>query len=303
MKIGQFKKWKTASNHQSTMSSTISTTTLTQLRDQFKTIEDNFCNNNSIHGENDENVDLNDTNTTQHSPFVTHILNNKFSRNLTICKEKSIKQSLSASEGSFINTYQEQLGSLEVKTSNFSYQTLQLMQDEYNRYQKQLKTRRYSVDFDQPMNLTNNENNLENMNDADSITENSDDEIHQLRQRLLGKRRTSVVDNGDGTVSIDKQLQNHENIQENLVQDMSKLVSSLKAGAVAFQTALDDDEKILGAAEIGIQVASRGISNVGGKLKNYNKNKLGWLFYIMVTIFMIVGLLVTLVIVKLFPAL
>lgn len=281
----------------------MSNTTLFQLRDQFKTIEESFCNSSINQSEDAETVDLNDTTTNQHSPFLTHILNNKFSHNLTICKENSIKQSLSASEGSFINTYQEQLGSLEVKTSNFNYQTLQLMQDEYDKYQKQLKTRRYSVDFDKPMNLTSNENELENINDSDNISENDDDEIHQLRQRLLGKKRTSAVDNGDGTVSIDKQLQNHENIQENLVQDMSKLVSSLKAGAVAFQTALDEDEKILGAAEIGIQVASRGISNVGGKLKSYNKNKLGWLFYIMVTIFMIVGLLVTLVIVKLFPAL
>lgn len=281
--------------------------TFTHLKDQFLEIDRDFSIHHQEKENNDTLDDLNDTrndlnNSAQHSSFLTHILNNKFNKNLEICRDNCVQESVTTNEGSTINEYQETLGLLEVKTSSLHHGTLQLMQEEYNKYQTQLKTRRFSVDFDQPINVNDNDADS-HLQDVDNLTHEEDYEVYQLRQRLLGMRRTHSMDQSGETTSIDKQLQNHENIQENLVQDMTKLVSSLKEGAVAFQTALDEDQKILGAAEIGIQVASKGISNVSGKLKNYDKNKLGWIFYIMTTVFMTIGLLITFVIIKLFPAL
>lgn len=287
-------------------------TVFSHLRSQFVDIEQ--------HQQHDDVDDLNEINSNfedNKSTFLVYLLNNKFNKNLSLCKNKCVEETLKKhndtnivkknTQPNDIDLYQENLAPLEAQTSMTKFKTLQLMQEEYDKYQKQLKTRRYSVDFDQSLDLSqdssNGEKPIEPVTHSVDDEEDEDDEIHQLRQRLLGKKHDKGGITGDGTVSIDKQLQNHENIQENLIQDMSKLVTSLKDGAVAFQTALDEDERVLGAAEIGIQVASKGISNVSSKLKTYNKNKLGWVFYILATIFMIVGLIITFIIIKLFPAL
>lgn len=287
------------------MSATATTTTFKQIKKQFEEIEQQTITTTPSAMYSDA-TGTKMNNDSHYSPFLLNILNNKFAYNLDTCKKNSIKQSLDSLNSSILNEYQDQLGSLEIKSSDVKFKTLQLIHLQYENYENSLKTRKYSIDFDKPS------NSLDNNTTADEeYQEGKDDEeyeIQQLRERLLGKkgRHGSIEDNDldpNKPVSIEKQLQNHENIQENLVQDMTKLVSSLKDGAIAFQTALDEDQKILGAAEIGIQVASKGISNVSGKLKQYNKKKLGWIFYITTTIFMIIGLIVTFIIIKLFPAL
>lgn len=289
------------------MSAITTTTTianLEQLKKQFEEIEQQ---------KNTTSTSKNNNNT--YSPFLLNILNNKFTNNLNICKKESIKHSLDSLNGSVLNEYQDQLGSLEIKSSNINFKTLQLIRSQYENYENSLKTRKYSIDFDNPLNGSDNTSNF-TTNDNDNMNEiykerkdEEEYEIQQLRKRLLeGKKRSkSLVENNNmnsnNSVSVEKQLQNHENMQEDLIQDMTKLVSSLKDGAIAFQTALDEDQKILGAAEIGIQVASKGISDVSGKLKHYNTTKLGWIFYLTTTLFMIIGLVVTFIIIKLFPAL
>lgn len=289
------------------MSAITTTTTianLEQLKKQFEEIEQQ---------KNTTSTSKNNNNT--YSPFLLNILNNKFTNNLNICKKESIKHSLDSLNGSVLNEYQDQLGSLEIKSSNINFKTLQLIRSQYENYENSLKTRKYSIDFDNPLNGSDNISNF-TTNDNDNMNEiykerkdEEEYEIQQLRKRLLeGKKRSkSLVENNNmnsnNSVSVEKQLQNHENMQEDLIQDMTKLVSSLKDGAIAFQTALDEDQKILGAAEIGIQVASKGISDVSGKLKHYNTTKLGWIFYLTTTLFMIIGLVVTFIIIKLFPAL
>lgn len=289
------------------MSAITTTTTianLEQLKKQFEEIEQQ---------KNTTSTSKNNNNT--YSPFLLNILNNKFTNNLNICKKESIKHSLDSLNGSVLNEYQDQLGSLEIKSSNINFKTLQLIRSQYENYENSLKTRKYSIDFDNPLNGSDNTSNF-TTNDNDNMNEiykerkdEEEYEIQQLRKKLLkGKKRSkSLVENNNmnsnNSVSVEKQLQNHENMQEDLIQDMTKLVSSLKDGAIAFQTALDEDQKILGAAEIGIQVASKGISDVSGKLKHYNTTKLSWIFYLTTTLFMIIGLVVTFIIIKLFPAL
>ena len=103
--------------------------------------------------------------------------------------------------------------------------------------------------------------------------------------------------------TIEKKIQEHDSVQQNVIQDMTKLVGSLKQGAIAFQNALQEDEKVLGAAEVGIQIASKGLVDITGKLKKYARKKLGYLFYIITFVAMMTGLIVTFIIIKLFPAL
>lgn len=290
-------------------STTTTVTNYEQLKKQFEEIEQQLATTTTAKTTNDDNI---------YSPFLLNILNNKFANNLNTCKKNSIKHCLDSLNGSLLDEYQNHLGSLEIKSSNINFKTLQVIQSQYENYEHSLKTRKYSIDFDNPLNGSDNTTHFtthdedDDDNNIDEIyKEKKDDEeyeIEQLRERLLGKQRgkSAAEDNGissNNSVSVEKQLQNHENIQEDLIHDMTKLVSSLKDGAIAFQTALDEDHKILGAAEIGIQVASKGISNVSGKLKHYNKKKLGWIFYLTTSLFMIIGLIVTFIIIKLFPAL
>lgn len=94
----------------------------------------------------------------------------------------------------------------------------------------------------------------------------------ELRKRLLGKGQNKGL-GYETTKSVDRQIEDQDTLQQDLIQDMSKLVGSLKQGAVAFQSALDEDKQVLGAAEIGIQVASQGLMDVSGKLRKYDLGK------------------------------
>ncbi|CAI5205967.1 Use1p [Saccharomyces cerevisiae FostersO] len=175
------------------------------------------------------------------------------------------------------------------------------MESQYEQYQSSSKTRRYSIDLDS-VDAVDTESQTEYPNE-EFIDRNEDSEaVMELRKRLLGKGQNKGL-GYETTKSVDRQIEDQDTLQQDLIQDMSKLVGSLKQGAVAFQSALDEDKQVLGAAEIGIQVASQGLMDVSGKLRKYDKSKLSYLFYITVFIFMILGLVFTFIIIQLFPAL
>ena len=186
----------------------------------------------------------------------------------------------------------------------YKRQMLDTLERQYHTYQESTRKRRYSVDFDSTNDIHEEDPFDEpRRRTSSSLSKEEDgDGINELRKRLLGKQLTEP---GTDTTnkSVDRQIEDQDNMQQNLIQDMTKLVGSLKQGAVAFQTALEEDQRVLGAAEIGIQVASKGIVDISGKLRSYDKAKLGYLFYISVFFFMIIGLIVTFIIIKLFPAL
>lgn len=191
-----------------------------------------------------------------------------------------------------VEQYEQQYSKTSFEYDSKCYSLLKDMEKEYNKYESSIKHRRYSEDFDG----THGDE-----DDSKELKINTEDEsVAELRKRLLG--RLSDKAEQDAGQSVETQIQNHEDMQQNLYEDMSKLVGSLKQGAVAFQNALEEDQKVLGAAEIGIQVASRGIVYISGKLKTYDKAKLGYLFYILTFLFMFIGLCVTFIIIKIFPA-
>ncbi|CCK70891.1 SNAP receptor USE1 KNAG_0F02240 [Huiozyma naganishii CBS 8797] len=234
--------------------------------------------------------------------LLAFVLNSKFKSNLTQLRHDTVGRVVQEDDRAALREYQETFPEMEFKSSCKAHQLLKDMQEQYEKYQQSQKVRTYSVDFDKVPDEAVGARDPASVEGIEEPVEGDDDEIHQMRRRLLARRRSSGSD-AVAEETFDQQLEVNENVQDNLIQDMTKLVGSLKQGAVAFQTALEEDQRVLGAAEIGIQVASKGIQDISGKLSKYDKSKLSWMFYISVTVFMILGLGITFVIIKLFPAL
>ncbi|CAR29995.1 ZYRO0G21846p [Zygosaccharomyces rouxii] len=234
-------------------------------------------------------------------PLLSYLLNTKHLGNLSVLTADAVKSDLKGyGRRNNILQYQEQYGKLEFECFENQQDRLSLMSKEYRTCEESQRTRRFSVDFDVPgVESTASINGA--VEEELGREESADQEgLTELRRRLLGRRHSVGSDVGRST---DRQIEDQDNLQNELVQDMTKLVGSLRQGATAFQNALDEDKFVLDAAEIGVQVASRSLTDISGKLKKYDKKKLGYLFYILATLFMIIGLLVTFVIIKLFPAL
>ncbi|CAI4062239.1 hypothetical protein SUVC_07G1490 [Saccharomyces uvarum] len=238
-------------------------------------------------------------------PFLTYVLNSKQLVNLDRLRKKAVTKQLELSAD---HKTSEEFLKYQIMYQTEAFECLQnkhdthkIMESQYESYQMNSKTKRYSIDLDS-VHATDEYPQEDDLNE-DFIGKNEDDEgVRELRKRLLGKQRSNSI-GYESVKSVDRQIEDQDNLQQDLIQDMSKLVGSLKQGAVAFQSALDEDKQVLGAAEIGIQVASQGLMDVSGKLRKYDKSKLSYLFYITVFIFMILGLVLTFIIIQLFPAL
>ena len=230
--------------------------------------------------------------------LLAYLINTKHLGNLHILRAHAVEEDLKYhGKKNSITQYQEKHRTLEFECFEQQEDKLSSLAEKYGEFQEIQKTRKFSVDFDAP-----NIETIKSIPGQEIIEEDNPDDagLTELKRRLLGKRPSQERDTEK---SAEKQIEDQDNLQNDLIHDLAKLVGSLKQGANAFQSALDEDKFVLDAAEIGVQVASRSLTNVSGKLKKYDKKKLGYLFYILTTIFMIVGLVVTFIIIKLFPAL
>lgn len=237
-------------------------------------------------------------------PFVAYLLNTKLSENLNILRAQAIRRQINAAgeqqTEQAIKDFQDEYPSTAFDSLQRQHKALKIMEDQYNKYQERIRTSRYSVDFDSPPKELD-ESITENRKDNEFADEDSGN-IAELRRRLLGKR-AEEVDGLESGKSSERQIEDQDNLQNSLIEDMTKLVGSLKQGATAFHNALNEDKAVLSAAEIGVQVASTSLTDISGKLRKYDKKKLGYIFYITVFICMLLGLTVTFIIIQLFPAL
>lgn len=238
-------------------------------------------------------------------PFLAYILSSKQLANLNRLRKKAVTKQLELSSDNKnseeFSKYQNIYQTKAFECIQKKHDTRKTMEYQYELYQKSSKTRRYSIDLDSVHSAVTDQQ-AENLNEDLFRRKEDDEAVMELRKRLLGRQQNKNLA-FEPTKSVDRQIEDQDNLQQDLIQNMSKLVGSLKQGAVAFQSALDEDKQVLGAAEIGIQVASQGLMDVSGKLRKYDKSKLSYLFYITVFIFMILGLVLTFIIVQLFPAL
>lgn len=253
-------------------------------------------------------------------PFLSYILETKLEKNLSYLRSQAIQQDLKTTHNSSqildseldsISKYQQQYNPLLFEVQKNKHTSLTSIQKHYDSFQNQSHTRRYSINFDSPEQLESDiipevevldSNNSRTITSSSKISKaDSDEGLAELRKRLLGNRDQD--DAFSSSKSIDKQIEDQDNLQDNLLEDMTKLVGALKRGATAFQNALDEDTNVLNAAEIGMQATQRGLGDIGTKLKSYNKQKLGYMFFIFAFIFMFMGLFIVYIIIRLFPAL
>ncbi|GMM54496.1 SNAP receptor [Maudiozyma humilis] len=244
---------------------------------------------------------------TDSDTFTTYLLASKASANLACVRERVLAGDALA-DAHVLQKYQEQYGQAEFEASRAQHDSLTELRRQYTEKERKVRTRRYSIDFDSAQEALGEAEVLPAHGKdtlASAVGVSREGEVQELRERLLGRRGKDGLAPGESAThdSVERQIEEQDNVQSDLVENMSKLVSSLKQGAVAFQGALEEDQKVLGAAEIGIQVASRGLVDVSGKLGRYDKKKLGYLFYIGAFAFMAVGLIITFIVIRLFPAL
>ncbi|BAO38868.1 protein transport protein USE1 [Kluyveromyces marxianus] len=227
-------------------------------------------------------------------PFYHYLISTKAATNLDIIRKSAIKDSIHDSTANTINEYQTRLSRLEDLANSLNFSAESKLKQKYDSYVEDQKTRRYSVDFDMPA-----EGSMDSEDIASGMeSREEDDSLRNLRQRLMGKRRDSFEGENE---SFDKQMQIQDDLQKELVQDMSQLVTGLKQGAEAFQNALEHDSTVLKAAEIGLHVTSRSLSTLGSNLKKYHKEKIGFFMKLGLLSFVILGLLITYLVIKVFP--
>lgn len=241
-------------------------------------------------------------------PFISYLLNTRLSENLNILRAKIISEQVYPSNNQqnagSIEQFQKEYPSIAFDCLQRQHLMLERMAEEYHKAQLDIKTRRYSVDFDTQKNEAEAVKGFDEVQTGDKVDEiGSIDEIGstaELRRRLLGKRANN---HDESEKSSERQIEDQDNLQNSLIEDMTKLVGSLRQGAAAFQNALNEDKAVLSAAEIGVQAASTSLTDVSGKLRKYDKKKLGYIFYITAFLAMFVGLIITFIIIQLFPAL
>ncbi|CCH60181.1 hypothetical protein TBLA_0C03790 [Henningerozyma blattae CBS 6284] len=264
-------------------------------------------------------------------PFLNYVLDSKIEMNLRRLKETIIENQLNSkqftssatnlnsnrlqvTDAKSISDYQRNFNKLSFEIQKDKNEVYNQMQKHYEAQQKNTKTRRYSIDFDtaidlnevKPELLTDLDDSIRYREDMVNMSSgsfpNDTDGMAELRKRLLGNK--DLTDgNGINNTTLDKQIKDQDNIQNNLVEDMTRLVGALKQGATAFQNALEEDTNVLGAAELGVQATQRGLGDISTKLSSYDKQKLGYMFFILTLLFMFIGLIVVYIIIKIFPAL
>lgn len=142
-------------------------------------------------------------------------------------------------------------------------------------------------------------------NEPTAHTEESEDNLTMLRQRLLaGGTHTSLDDAGP---NINKANDYHELIQEDIMNELTGLASSLRASALSFSSKLLEDHKGLDKTSDAMYKNETLMRQVGGNLNNYVTNKTGgkislW-FLLKVTVGVYLLFFAMVLIVKIFPKL
>ncbi|CUS21320.1 LAQU0S02e11012g1_1 [Lachancea quebecensis] len=235
-------------------------------------------------------------------PVVQDIISTKALANLALLRKSAVESQLRAHEhgGSELDEYRSAFKDLECSALMAKHSSRTKLSAEHERLVESMKSKRYSVDFDLE-DTSRYDEDVEIIEKTTGPENDGEESLGQLRSRLLGNRRGSSSSGADQGATTEKQMQVHNNLQEELISDMSQLVSGLKIGAEAFQNALEEDSTVLKATELGLQATSRSLTNLGGKLKKYHNSKVGLLFYLGCILFMFLSLLLTYMIVKIFP--
>ncbi|SCU84107.1 LAME_0C08262g1_1 [Lachancea meyersii CBS 8951] len=238
-------------------------------------------------------------------PVLQKVLSAKLLANLDILRKSAVESRINGDDShgkDMLSQFQNQFSGMSCTASMVQHASTLALDAQYTQHQEALKSSRLSVDFDKdatpegPLPAA-----LDQLESKIGPSGRNDENLTELRNRLLGKNGDKPGLVSESNSPMEKQMQVQNNIQEELISDMSQLVSGLKQGAEAFQAALNDDSTVLKATEIGLQATSRSLHDLGGKLKRYHNSKVGLLFYLTCILFMFVSLIITYLIIKIFP--
>ncbi|CAH6720117.1 hypothetical protein CLIB1444_03S04764 [[Candida] jaroonii] len=123
------------------------------------------------------------------------------------------------------------------------------------------------------------------------------DDYNELRQRLLSS--STVLERTNNSNDY------HENLQEDILQDLSNLASDLKNGAIQLSYKLVEDEKLMSKTQENLHSNENFMSIVGTNLNSYVMNKSGgkisfW-FLVKTMLSIFVAFLMMIIIIKILP--
>lgn len=123
--------------------------------------------------------------------------------------------------------------------------------------------------------------------------------IESLKSRLLSTRHDQL----DQVESMELQNNYHDSIQQELIDSLPSMVSSLKDQALQFQEMIKQDAVILKEATQNFETSHGRFDNVNTLLSKYHKEgRLGFWFYIRIISMVLVSFLFLLIIIRLIPA-
>lgn len=123
--------------------------------------------------------------------------------------------------------------------------------------------------------------------------------IESLRSRLLSTSHNQL----DQVQSVEVQNNYHDSLQQELIESLPSMVSSLKEQALQFQEMIKQDAVILKEATQNFETSHGRFDNVNTLLSKYHKEgRLGFWFYIRITSMVLVSFLFLLIIIRLIPA-
>lgn len=123
--------------------------------------------------------------------------------------------------------------------------------------------------------------------------------IESLKSRLLSTKHDQL----DQVQSAEVQNNYHDSIQQELIDSLPSMVSSIRDQALQFQELIKQDAVILKEATQNFESSHGKFDNVNSLLSQYHKEgRLGIWFYIRVIGMVLVSFLVLLIIIRLIPA-
>ncbi|KAG7863230.1 hypothetical protein KL939_000549 [Ogataea angusta] len=144
-------------------------------------------------------------------------------------------------------------------------------------------------------------NNREPLHAIQIISPENDEPIDSLRQRLLSTR--NEPSQLDSIHSAQIQNEKHESFQQEMIESLPLMVSSLKNQASKFQQMLKEDAVILKEASENFESSKSVFDKVNTTLSKYHREgRLGLWFYVRVILFVFLAFAFFLFLIRLIPA-
>ncbi|KAL6939568.1 hypothetical protein ACO0RG_003411 [Hanseniaspora osmophila] len=235
--------------------------------------------------------------------FIRNLKINKLKTNLSELKVKIIQNAQS------IDEYQSYFSNLEFDCDYFlnSYKSKcrndNKLQDEpvanqVSAIDKSMGKRNSKLAY-----VTNAENDddqtIENIDNSYSSKQQRNKDLQSLKERLFqrGGSLNSIINTEN-----DNSVNREDEIQGSLITEISQLTSTLKENAQQFDQKLNSaDKDVLSKTETNLSKTSVQLSGLGTKLAKFSNSRLGVMFYLSCVFFMIMSLLLTYMIIKIFP--